>query len=175
MSEISSRDLFLAILCALVFARFIDGFLQSAIAYFLRPRSPVVDAQRLDADLRAVNTAHAEVVPEVRAALNDVQSIQEGAFLAGWREAEVCRSLRPESEEHALHHFHWRDAAVVAQKCARAGISTCLSHHPAHGASCIRTIGHAGAHVCADKLEHEYWHDEDSGAGRQTPGATGGA
>lgn len=151
MSDVSARDLFLAVLCALVLARVVEMVLQATIFAVFRPhleaRQQRAAAAALAARLEAQHaSAQRDAVSEMRSAIGDVRAIQEGAFLAGWRACEDCRQIAtPEQEDHVMHHFEWRDGAQIVQRCARAGSGTCNALHPS-GNICSRPPGHEPPH-----------------------------
>ncbi len=172
MSDVtlSRSDLFLVLFAAIALARMVSAIAKSTITAYLlhRAQARIVKTMASGADMMANLSqaaraaadegARARVNVYDRDTLDEVRVIQEGAFLAGWREAERCRSLREESEDHVMHHFQWRDAAAVKQKCERAGAGACNKLHPATGDICARPPGHDGPH--SHGILH--WTDDDA-------------
>lgn len=131
MVTLSRSDLFLVVFAAIVLGGMTSTIVKATILALFSDR---VHRSRAARARRAVwlgergpevrPEASAETRPDAigsfRAALDDVRGIQEGAFLAGWRSCEECRGTkRPETEDHVMHHFTWRDAAKVTEVCAR--------------------------------------------------------
>lgn len=179
MSDItlSRSDLFLVLFAAITLAHMVSAIVRATVTSYLmhrseaRIRTAVADGQAAMDELAAAraNLDQAERErPRVftQDTIEDVRVIQEGAFLAGWRSSEECRSLKPESEEHALHHFRWRGIAGITEQCTRAGAGACNHLHPS-GAICSRPPGHDGKHSHGVL----YWTDAQSEIGSMlTPG-----
>lgn len=125
MSDVtlSRSDLFLVLFAAIALAHMVGTIVKvTVLSYLQRAVSRrIVDRAAEGAEL-IDKLSRTRVDLHAPGALDEVRTIQEGAFLAGWRSCEECRghATRPESEDHILHHFTWRDAAKVTTACARA-------------------------------------------------------
>ena len=175
MSDVtlSRSDLFLVLFAAIALARMVSAIARSTVTMYMlhRAQARIVKTMASGADMmanlsqaaRQADTApHGRVNVYDRDTLDEVRVIQEGAFLAGWRSAEQCRNLKPESEEHAMHHFRWRDIAGITENCARAGSGASNALHPS-GVICSRPAGHEGQLHNHGAL---HWTDEQARAGQ---------
>lgn len=183
MSDVtlSRSDLFLVLFAAIVLAHMVSAIVRATVTSYLlhRSQSRINDAVANGREMMENLAAARDTIAQAerteargginiydRDTMNDVRAIQEGAFLSGWRSCEQCRSLRAESEEHALHHFRWRDVAGITEQCTRAGAGACNHLHPS-GNICSRPPGHDGKHSHGVL----YWTDAESEIGSMlTPG-----
>lgn len=147
MVTLSRSDLFLVVFAAIVLGGMVATIFKATVLHWLTDRSIQRRARAARAALGPSGHTRPDALQDFRSALADIKGIQEGAFLAGWRECEQCRGTkRPETEDHVIHHFTWRDAAKVTESCARstrdaaavAAIDNLPSIAPWHGPA----IGH---------------------------------
>ena len=124
MVTLSRSDLFLVVFAAIVLGGMTSTVVKATILALFGARVERSRAQRAAiaglVRARAAAESKPEAIDTFRAALDDVRGLVEGASLAGWRSCEECRGTkRPETEDHVMHHFTWRDAAKVTEVCAR--------------------------------------------------------
>lgn len=120
MVTMSRSDLFLVVFAAIVLGGMSSTILKATVLHWLTDRS-MRRARAARAAIGPSSRTRPDALQDFRSALADIKGIQEGAFLAGWRECEQCRGTkRPETEDHVIHHFTWRDAAKVTESCARS-------------------------------------------------------
>lgn len=119
MVTMSRSDLFLVAFAAIVLGGMFSTIVKATALHWLTDRS-MRRARAARAALGPSGHTRPDALQDFRSALADIKGIQEGAFLAGWRECEHCHGTpRPEQEDHVLHHFTWRDATKVTETCAR--------------------------------------------------------
>lgn len=155
MVTLSRSDLFLVVFAAIVLGGMVATIFKATVLHWLTDRSIQRRARAARAALGPSGHTRPDALQDFRSALADIKGIQEGAFLAGWRECEHCHgTTRPEQEDHVLHHFTWRDATKVTETCARrtrdasaiSALDNLPSIAPWHGPAIAQYPGaHCGA------------------------------
>lgn len=110
---LSRSDLFLVLFAAIALAHMVGTIVKVTVLSYLQRSTArrIVDRASEGAELLD-KLSRTRVDLHSPGALEEVRSIQEGAFLAGWRASEECGDAAPASEEHVMHHFAWRDGAM---------------------------------------------------------------